>query len=93
MIAIRSDTAKSRAKRWGLKVEHALYRKTGDWYHKLVKFPGALLDEHGYVVFENKNTFEACRWLRIKQDVNVLNGGIKQIPGYLLPPGEVPKWS
>ncbi len=83
MAAPRSDTAKSRAKRWGLEVEHALYRKTGDWYHKLEIFPGALLDENGYVVFETKQAFEACIWLRIKQDVNVTNGGIKQIPGYV----------
>lgn len=79
----RSDTAKNRAARWGLTVEHALYRKTGDWYHKLERFPGALLDEHGYVVFETKQAFDECPWLRVRQDVGVPHGGIKQIPGYV----------
>jgi len=83
MAKLRSDTAIQLAKRWGLQVEHALYRKTGDWFHKLQKFPGALLDENGYVVFETQQAFETCSWLHIKQDVNVPNGGIKRIPGYV----------
>lgn len=83
MVSTRSDTAKARAKRWGLSVRHALYRKTGDWYHILEDFPGALLDADGFVVFESKESFQNCPSLRIRQHVNVPNGGIKRIPGYI----------
>lgn len=77
----RSDTGASLAARWNVDVRHALYRKTGDWYHQLERFPGALLDENGYVVFETEEAFRACPELRIRQDVSV-PGGIAGIPGY-----------
>lgn len=82
MSSPRSNTAKQLARLWKLNVRHALYRKTGDWYHQLERFPGALLDAEGYVIFETREAFHACSRLRIKQDVSVLEGGIKLIPGY-----------
>ena len=83
--------AKDLAKRWGLSVQQPLYRKTGDWYHQLRKFPGALLDADGYVIFENEESFKACPQLRIGKHPNRHGGwvypldkslGIKAIPGY-----------
>lgn len=77
------------AKRWGLTVEQALYRKTGDWYHQLKQFPGALLDADGYVIFESEKLFKACRQLRTGKDSKRHGGwvaasrGIKAIPGYV----------
>ena len=48
MAASENQRANELKTRWGLSgVRHALYRKTGDWYHRLTKFPGALLDEDG----------------------------------------------
>jgi hypothetical protein len=79
----RSNTARSLVTAWGLDVQHALYRKSGDWYHQLVRFPGALMDEHGYVVFETEEAYRQCPALRIRQDVAVPRG-ISQIPGYTL---------
>lgn len=69
-------------RRWKVNANHALYRKTGDWYHKLTKFPGVLFDENGYVVFETKEEFLDCQFLIIKQDVNVPKG-ISAIPSYI----------
>ena len=83
MTTTRSNTARALASTWKLDVLHALYRKTGDWYHQLERFPGALLDEHGYVIFETPDAFRSCPQLRIRQDV-VVPGGISQIPGYTL---------
>jgi hypothetical protein len=77
----RSDTATKLAERWHLNVEHALYRETGDWYHQLKRFPGALLDAKGYVVFETEEAYRSCPELRIRQDVSVPNG-INRLPGY-----------
>ncbi len=76
------------AKSWGLSVQRALYRKTGDWYHVLTKFPGALLDADGYVIFEREESFKACPQLLIGKDPARHGGwvsaspGIKAIPGY-----------
>jgi hypothetical protein len=41
------ERGKDLAKRWALGVKQALYRRTGDWYHQLKQFPGALLDADG----------------------------------------------
>jgi hypothetical protein len=82
-------TGKEIAKRWGLNVQQALYRKTGDWYHQLTKFPGALLDSDGYIIFESEEAFRACSQLRIGKNPRRHGGwvsaplGIKAIPGYV----------
>jgi len=83
MASTRSNTGRSLAKLWKLDVRHSLYRRTGDWYHQLKRFPGALLDENGYVIFETKEAYRSCPALRIKQDVAV-PGGISTVPGYTL---------
>lgn len=77
----RSNTAKALAAKWNLPVEHALYRKTGDWYHQLERFPGALLDANGYVIFETEAAYRSCPELKIRQDVGCPEG-ISSIPGY-----------
>lgn len=89
MAQARSDTAANRAQRWNLNITHALYRKTGDWYHQLRRFPGALLDENGYVIFETEAAYRDCPQLRIKKDVSVPDG-ISSIRGYTTVSGEVP---
>jgi hypothetical protein len=81
MAKPRSDTAAKRAKRWNLNVKHALYRRTGNWYHQLERFPGALLDDEGYIRFETEAAYRDCPQLRINQDVGVPKG-ISSIPGY-----------
>ncbi len=83
MVAIRSNSGKLLAQRWKLDVKHALYRKTGDWYHQLERFPGALLDENGYVIFETADAYRSCPALRIHQDVAVPEG-ISKIAGYTI---------
>jgi 5-methylcytosine-specific restriction protein A len=83
------EVGKTLAKRWGLSVEQALYRKTSDWYHQLNQFPGALLDADGYVIFESEEAFRACSQLRIGKDPKRHGGwvaaslGIKAIPAYV----------
>jgi 5-methylcytosine-specific restriction protein A len=84
-----NQRGKALAKSWGLSVRQALYRKTGDWYHRLTKFPGALLDADGYVIFDREGSFQACPQLRIGKDPTRHGGwvaaalGIKAIPGYV----------
>ena len=75
------------AREWGLKVSHALFDKDGMWYHQLKRFPGALLDPDGYVVFETRESFEGCRKLDIKKDIHV-DGHLSEIPGYVRVPAD-----
>jgi hypothetical protein len=82
MAVSDQQRAKELAQRWGLVVRHALYRRTGTWYHRLRQFPGALLDEHGYVIFESEEAFNACPQLQVRKQVSAPKG-IKRIPGYV----------
>jgi len=70
------------AKLWGLSVEQPLYRKTGNWYHLLKKFPGALLDADGYVIFKSEEEFRTCPQLQVRKEVGAPKG-IEAIPGYV----------
>jgi hypothetical protein len=84
-----NPTGRELARRWGLEVQQALYRKTGDWFHQLTRFPGALLDAEGYILFETKASFDACSQLRMGKNPGRNGGwmsapaGIKSLPGYV----------
>lgn len=67
---------------WGVNARHALFHRHGRWYHKLRRFPGALFDRRGYVLFATRDAFESSPHLRITQDVHV-PGGISTIPEYV----------
>lgn len=82
-------TGRELARLWGLEVQQALYRRTGDWYHHLKRFPAALLDERGYLFFESPEAFEACSELRVGKHPERHGGwvyapdGISAILGYV----------
>ena len=67
---------------WQVGARHALYREDGGWYHHLERFPGALFDKYGYIIFDSKEAYENCSYLRHTQQLNV-PGGIARIPGYV----------
>jgi hypothetical protein len=69
--------------RWGVGAAHALYIHDGHWYHPLRRFPGALFDRNGYVVFQTEADFRNCPYLSIGKDVSVPKPGISAIPGYV----------
>lgn len=78
----REITGKYLNELWGIGAKHALYSHNGTWYHQLKKFPGALCDSEGYVIFETLEDFTNCLYLRVKQDVGCV-GGIRKIPSYI----------
>src|SRR5436190_1734674 len=49
--------------KWGVGAQHALYRETGNWYMPLERFPGALFDAHGYVLFATEQEYKDCQYL------------------------------
>lgn len=70
--------------KWGVVAKHALYRENGRWYHILQRFPGALFDAHGYIVFQTEREFRNCPHLSIGAEVNIRDPrGISAIQGYV----------
>jgi len=67
---------------WSVGAKHALYHREGSWYNNLERFPGALFDPSGYVLFPTEQAYKNSRHLRITQETNVTNG-ISSIPGYV----------
>jgi len=67
---------------WQIGAAHALYHKDGTWFNVLERFPGALCDPNGYVVFRTEDQFLKCPNLRIGKRLTVPSG-ISQLPGYI----------
>lgn len=68
---------------WGVGAAHALYINDGLWYHQLRRFPGALFDRTGYVLFRAEKDYQSCPYLSIGKHVHVRPPGISGIPGYV----------
>jgi hypothetical protein len=69
-------------KEWGVGAAHPLYKREGNWYHLLERFPGALFDFHGYILFPTQEDYENCDALTISEHIHVGGNGISSIPGY-----------
>jgi hypothetical protein len=79
-----SLSGKELNKRWGIGAQHVLYRKDGKWYHRLERFPGALCDENGYILFKTESDLQACPGIKIGREKNQMHvaTGIATLPGY-----------
>lgn len=69
-------------RRWNIPAQHVLYREDGAWYHHLERFPGALCDPRGYVVFRTRDEYERHPGLSHGVELNV-PGGIASLSGYV----------
>src|SRR2546422_7171353 len=73
-----------------LGAQHALYRRDGRWFHHLKQFPGVLLDENGFVLFQTEQEYKNQPGLQHAQDLHVPDG-IASLPSYSrFPEQEVP---
>jgi hypothetical protein len=73
-------------KKWRIGAQHCLYSKKGNWYHLLERFPGALCDNTGYVVFDSPEALSNCEGIaRSREGKNWLNvrDGIGSLKGYV----------
>lgn len=78
----RTPTGRELNKVWKVGAAHALYREDGKWYHHLERFPGALFDFNGYVVFQTREDYERSPYLDRGHDLHVPDG-ISKMPGYV----------
>ena len=80
----KSIRAKDLAQEWKVEAGHVLYHQDGLFYENLKRFPGALFDRNGYVLFQNENDYRSSPYLNIGQKLNIRDkeAGISSIPGY-----------
>jgi hypothetical protein len=78
------QTGRELNEKWGIGAQHTLYRKDGTWYHRLERFPGALCDKNGYVLFKTPRDLQTCPGISIGKEKNWISvpGGIASLPGY-----------
>jgi len=77
----RTDSGKRLNALWNVGARHALYHKDGCYFNRLVRFPGALFDPNGYVMFETEDEYLHSPYLQIGQQLNIPTG-ISRLPGY-----------
>jgi hypothetical protein len=74
-------TGQELLKRWGIVARQARFHHQSNWYEPPTKFPAALCDREGYVVFETERQLKDCSGVHVGKKINV-RGGIWAIPGY-----------
>lgn len=77
----KTNSGEALNKLWKVGAKHALYHKDGTFYMPLERFPGALFDPSGYILFQTEQAFKSCSYITISKRVNA-RGGICKIPGY-----------
>lgn len=70
------------ARRWKVNARHQLYHKDGTWYNRLKKFPGALFDPNGYVIFKTEKEYLTCPQVSVGEQTNV-RPHLSAIAGYV----------
>ena len=69
------------SREYGIDAAQSRYSETGTWYGKPSRFPLALWDLHGYIVFRTEEDFLRSPYVRLGRQLGVPNG-ISSIPGY-----------
>ncbi len=78
----KTDSGENLKKLWKIPAAQVRYHKDGTFFMPVDKFPAALCDPNGYVLFKTKAEYEKSSFLDIGTRVNVRNG-IGKIPNYL----------
>lgn len=68
---------------WGVGAAQVRYSDDGHWYATLERFPAALFDAHGYVLFQTEKEYRSSRHLHIGKQISIPKPGISAIPGYV----------
>ena len=80
---LNRDKAVRLNKDWKVGAIQSRYRETGNWYAKLQRFPAALFDLHGYVLFATEEAYLSSPHLKLGKQISVPKPGISAIPGYV----------
>ena len=80
---LNRDQATRLNEAWGVGASQVRYSNDGHWYATLARFPAALFDAHGYVLFMTEEEYRTSRHLSIGKEISVRKPGISAIPGYV----------
>jgi hypothetical protein len=72
----RNYDGKELAEKWKIDARQTRYRKSGNWFHLLKQFPGALCDASGYIVFSTTQDYGECEFYREAKD-STCHGGYR----------------
>jgi hypothetical protein len=77
---------------WNKPVAQARYSDDGHWYALLNRFPAALVDANGYLLFESEQQYKSSLHLALGKQISVRKPGISAVPGYvrMLDPNDTP---
>ena len=85
MSGYKTNSGNNLKRQWGIPAVQVRYHKDGTWLMPLERFPGALCDPNGYIVFQTEQEYQSSRYLETGQRVNV-PGGVSRVPGYVRAP-------
>ena len=81
--ALNRDKAARLNEAWKVGAAQARYSDDGHWYAVLSRFPAALFDANGYVVFDTQDQYRNSPYLKIGKQISVPKPGISAIPDYV----------
>jgi hypothetical protein len=81
MAVYRTNYGENLKRLWKIPVVQAHYHQDGKFFMPFDKFPAALCDPNGYVLFNTKEEYDNSSFLSIGKRLNVKNG-ICTIPNY-----------
>jgi hypothetical protein len=88
--ALNRDKAARLNAAWGVGAVQARYSEDGHWYATLERFPAALFDANGFVLFPTKTDYQESPHLSIGKQISIPKPGISGIPGYVRVPASEP---
>jgi hypothetical protein len=65
MSGYKTNSGDNLKRQWGIPAVQVRYPKDGTWFMPLERFPGALCDPNGYIVFQNEQEYQLSRYLEI----------------------------
>lgn len=82
MTGVKTNSGENLRREWQIPAVDVRYHKDGKWFMPLERFPGALCDRFGYVLFPTRSEYASCKYLNHGKRVNVRDG-ISRLPRYL----------
>ncbi len=88
MVGIPTNYGDNLQRKWNIPARETHFHKKGDFFMPITKWPGALADPNGYIVFQTEEQFKACPGVKYRGEgtPNVrigVHGGISTLRNYV----------
>lgn len=82
MGGYKTNSGENLRRVWNIPAVQVRYHKDGTFFMPIDKFPAALSDPNGYVLFKTREEYEKAPGLNAGNRINV-RPGVWKIPGYV----------